>query len=225
MKTQVTESEYQIIGQQFGLLTVVEVKREYTKDRTRLFAYVDCACGTKGHRLLVQSLKVGHSKSCGCDRHGKPIHGDCDSVEYGVWRNIIDRCTNRRGGAWKDYGGRGITVCDKWRHDYPAFLRDVGRRPSPAHSIDRFPNNDGNYEPGNVRWATRAEQNRNMRNNKFLTINGETLCVVDWAKKIGMSAATLRYRLKCGMLPSDAIQPESLRQKGEDGRWIQMIQS
>jgi hypothetical protein len=76
---------------------------------------------------------------------------------------MITRCHNPNATRYKDWGGRGITVCEEWRNNYEAFLAHIGRKPSPRHSIDRFPNNSGNYEPGNVRWATPREQNLNQR--------------------------------------------------------------
>lgn len=82
---------------------------------------------------------------------------------YSTWRGMIRRCHDPRTSAFDGYGGRGIRVCDRWRHSFETFLSDVGPRPSPKHSIDRFPDNDGNYEPGNVRWATPKEQSNNRR--------------------------------------------------------------
>jgi hypothetical protein len=87
-------------------------------------------------------------------------HGMYDFPEYTAWSAIKQRCYNPKNPGFRRYGGRGITMCARWM-DFESFLADVGRRPSPAHSIDRFPNNDGNYEPGNVRWATVAEQHAN----------------------------------------------------------------
>jgi hypothetical protein len=90
-------------------------------------------------------------------------HGDAheESAEYKAWANMIQRCTNpRRSDDWPRYGGRGITFCEDWC-DYSAFLAHVGRKPSPQHSLDRYPNPDGNYEPGNVRWATAKQQSAN----------------------------------------------------------------
>ena len=96
-------------------------------------------------------------------RHGESgdfLAGRPKTVEYTLWRSMINRCYNTKVQNYHYYGGRGIMVCPRWRHDYLAFLADVGRRPAPGLSLDRI-NNDGNYEPGNVRWATRSQQARN----------------------------------------------------------------
>lgn len=106
---------------------------------------------------------------------------------------MVARCTNPRHVNFKAYGGRGITVCAEWR-DFGAFIAAMGSRPSPQHTLERI-NNNGHYEPGNVRWATRAEQSRNTRRTRLVAFNGETLCIQDWAQRLGIDHHTLRYRL------------------------------
>jgi len=126
-----------------------------------------------------------------------------DSPEYHVWYDMIRRCNNPRSPNYKYYGARGITVCDRWRNSFQAFIEDMGRRPTPKHQIDRR-NNDGNYEPDNCRWTTPKEQTRNSRRTRFLTIDGETLCLTDWAKRIGISVVALLHRLD-NLAPSEAV--------------------
>ena len=92
---------------------------------------------------------------------GSKLHGT--TPEYRAWGNMKDRCYNLHHPAYYLYGGRGVIVCEAWLNNYIQFLTDVGRRPSPNHSIDRYPNKTGNYEPGNVRWATKYEQTHNRR--------------------------------------------------------------
>lgn len=116
--------------------------------------------------------------------------------EYAAWEHIVQRCTNPKCKAWKNYGARGITICGEWRNSFEAFFARVGVRPSPKHSIDRYPDNDGNYEPGNVRWATIQEQSRNRRSNRLITFNGETKCLKDWARSFGVSYQSLQRRLR-----------------------------
>jgi hypothetical protein len=105
-----------------------------------------------------------------------------------------ERCTNT---AFKNYGGRGISVCQRWADSFEVFISDMGPRPSPKHSIDRI-DNDGNYEPGNCRWATNLEQARNRRTNRVITLDGESLCLVDWAKRTGVDHRTISERLRKG---------------------------
>lgn len=119
-------------------------------------------------------------------------------VEYAAWLSMKGRCENPRHAAYPQYGGVGITIAPRWRESFAAFLVDVGPRPSTGHSLDRFPNGAGNYEPGNVRWATRAEQIRNRSMTIWLTHEGETLCLTDWARRLGISNVALSKRLATG---------------------------
>lgn len=117
-------------------------------------------------------------------RGAKPKHRMCSTPEYRAWAGAIERCKRH-----ENYAGRGITVCAEWRNSFEAFYAHVGPRPSPAHSLDRFPDNDGNYEPGNVRWATRTQQNRNRR-----------VCtgLMELSEKTGVSVHALRMRSRRG---------------------------
>lgn len=115
------------------------------------------------------------------------------------------RCHNPNSEDYPNYGGRGIRVCERWRTDFAAFLADMGPRPSSRHSIDRFPNQDGNYEPGNCRWATAKEQQNNRRNNNFLTHAGLTLTITEWSLRTGLSRQTILHRLKRGQSVSRAL--------------------
>jgi hypothetical protein len=108
---------------------------------------------------------------------------------------MISRCYNPNVRNYSDYGGRGIQVCAAWRDDFLTFLTDVSTRPSPQHSLDRYPDVNGHYEPRNVRWATRTEQARNKRTSRLITFDGRTQCLCAWADQVGVSEATLRYRL------------------------------
>lgn len=116
---------------------------------------------------------------------------------------MMTRYTNPKVKEYPDYGGRGIKVCERW-HSFENFLTDMGERP-PGMSIDRHPNNDGNYEPGNCRWATRTQQARNKRNSRLLTVNGVTRCVAEWAEIMGVRDSVIRDRLRGGWSEEDAV--------------------
>lgn len=131
--------------------------------------------------------------------------------EYTVWSSMRDRCNRPANSNYHNYGGRGIKVCQRWGR-FRNFLADMGPRPSPEHEIDRI-DNDGDYEPDNCRWATRAEQARNMRTNRLLTVDGETLTVTDWAARVGVDANCIFRRLYDGRSPEEAIAPHTLERR------------
>jgi len=117
-----------------------------------------------------------------------------DTGERNIWQKIKDRCLNPRSRIFRYYGGRGIKLCARWRRSFETFLKDVGPRPSSKHTIERC-DNDGDYGPNNVRWATRREQSRNRRSNRPLTFMGRTMLLGDWARELGMNQPTLSKRL------------------------------
>ena len=128
-----------------------------------------CDCGSRCKKSRA-SLRKGKVKSCGCFRkerasQGLPgtRHGKTKSKEYRTWASMKTRCLNPRYSRYPDYGGRGIHICDRWLRSFESFMADVGPAPGLEYSLDRYPNNNGNYEPGNVRWATRSQQQRNKR--------------------------------------------------------------
>lgn len=106
------------------------------------------------------------------------------------------RCYNPNHIAYPKYGGAGIIVCIKWKRSFIAFIKDMGKRPSPEHSIDRYPNKYGNYEPANCRWATDEQQSRNKTNNRYYTFGNKTMIMEDWAKHFGVDQSTLWEHLK-----------------------------
>jgi len=154
-----------------------------------------CKCGEK-RTILKSSFVTGRSMSCGClqkeiARSRFTKHGEHGSRTYRCWDHMIQRCENRKNTRWVDYGGRGISVCERW-HDFRSFLTDMGECPS-DHSIDRI-NNDGNYEPGNCRWANIFQQSQNTRRNVFLELNGERKTISEWSRCSGLAEGVLRYR-------------------------------
>jgi hypothetical protein len=132
------------------------------------------------------------------DRRGiKNIHyvdGRSMLPEYSVWSSMIQRCTNPNDKAYKNYGGRGISVYKKWREDFGNFYKDMGLRPSQKHTIERI-NNDGDYEPSNCEWATREKQSINKRSNRLVTMGGETKTLQQWINESGIKYATVNKRL------------------------------
>ena len=137
------------------------------------------------------------SKTAKCDkrvRHGHARVGK-KTLPYTIWRGMIDRCTNKKNKRYVNYGGRGIKVCERWRV-FINFFEDMGE-PAAGLTIERIDNDKG-YEPGNCRWATRAEQNRNMTTSHFISFNGETKCLADWGRKLGLKPFTINWRLRNG---------------------------
>jgi hypothetical protein len=139
------------------------------------------------------------------DRLGRPVkHGMHSSPENLAWRHMKDRCYNPKSQRYSRYGARGITVCERWRQSFEAFYQDVGPRPSPEHSIERL-NNDGNYEPSNVVWAIRDQQNNNKSTSVFIEHSGERLTIAQWSKKLGISQKTLGERMKAGWTAEEIV--------------------
>lgn len=199
-----------LTGGQFGRWTVMKYVGHSRSKQSHFLC--KCSCGT--NRIVRgTSLKLGSRRggtvSCGCHlveimtTHGQTSRGRTQPRTYRIWANMLKRCRNHNSPDFSDYGGRGIKVCDRWS-DYSKFIEDVGECP-PQHSIDRFPDNDGNYEPGNVRWATLKQQARNKRNNRMLEYDGRSQCVAAWAEECGLRARTIVHRLAIGWSVTDAL--------------------
>ena len=187
-------------GEKYGRLTLlssfVEKQRRYWLCR--------CACG-KEKAVLQQALKNGNTKSCGClQKESRFVHGGYYLPEYQVWCGMKRRCYRLKAGDYKDYGGRGIRVCERWRNSFPNFLEDMGSRPSANYSLDRIDVN-GNYEPSNCRWASASEQNNNKRGNHLITFRGETLTETEWRKRLGFDVGIIRQRLARGWSAERAL--------------------
>jgi hypothetical protein len=154
------------------------------------------------------------SLSCGCWRDERAsekstIHGHCRpgarSPEFISWMGMLMRCTNPNDAGYPAYGGRGIVVCERWRESFENFLADMGPKPTPDHQIDRYPDNQGNYEPGNCRWATRSENQNNRDCNVRIEHDGRTMTIAEWSRETGTGWSTIRERLRRGWSASDAI--------------------
>lgn len=139
-----------------------------------------------------------------CNGKKRIIHGMSDSHEFRVWARIIRRCYDTNYMNYKYYGAREISVCPEWRNSFLQFLKDVGFRPTTNHEIERI-NNDGNYEPSNVRWATHKEQSRNKRTSVYLEFMGKRQCLAAWSEELLIPMGRLQYRVKKGWSAERAL--------------------
>lgn len=170
-----------------------------------------CECGNK-IEVRLSMVGRGTTRSCGClqrDRtasanmkHGESVRG-ARTTEYRSWKEMRQRCESSSNHAFKDYGGRGISVCDRWK-DYGNFIADMGRKPSPAHSIERVDNEKG-YGPNNCKWGTKTEQARNRRSNKMVDFNGESMSLAAAVERAGLPYARVSMRLRRGMSDQEAF--------------------
>lgn len=165
--------------------------------------YCECKCGI---RRIVDGyrLRKSVSRSCGC-ANGQEFHRQSHTPEYYLWKAMKRRTGSPNDSQYHNYGGRGITVCERWRKSFSNFLADMGPRPTPKHQLERV-NNEGPYAPTNCVWATRHEQCRNRRTNTPLTYKGETKTLLDWAQDLGMYRETLRDRIRRGWSVEQALE-------------------
>lgn len=175
-----------------------------------------CDCGNETF-VKAQGLKSGNTKSCGCLRaelsaERKITHGLRHTKEYQVHRSMLNRFYNPKCERYDRYGGRGIMVCESWKNSVAVFVSDIGMRPPGKHSIERI-NNDGNYEPGNCRWATKKEQSENTSRSVHITYKGETLTLSRWARRLNMNGTALAQRIKKWGLESAMTRPKRINRK------------
>lgn len=157
-----------------------------------------CDCGRR-KAIPYKALVCQQSKSCGCSRaNSNKKHGMARSPEFNIWKTIVQRCFNKRRKDYARYGGRGITMHPAWKSDFMAFYRHIGPRPGPRYSVDRWPDNNGSYVPGNVRWATPEEQGNNRRTNRIVRFNNQNKTVTEWARHFGLKPLTVFARLDAG---------------------------
>lgn len=201
-----------MIGSRFSRLVVVCPEAVGLKQPMRSWLAV-CDCGT--HKIVPEvHLRAGSTQSCGCLRnermkavlgtHGHARRGRNRSREYGAWSKMTQRCTNPDDHRWGYYGGRGIKVCEAWLASFEQFLADVGPKPTSKHSLGRL-DNDGDYEPGNVRWETPLQQARNRRDTVFVTVHGESKTLAEWAALFGVDYYVAYHRIKAGWTPEKAL--------------------
>ncbi len=167
-----------------------------------------CKCSCSKELEIIadgKHLKSGRTRSCGCLKiKSLTKHGMHKTKEYSSWQHMKDRCLNSKYRNYKYYGGRGITICNRWIESFQNFIDDMGKMPSGGYSIDRIDVN-GNYCPENCKWSTREEQDNNTRNSRFITYDGKTLTIAQWSRLNGISQMTISRRLRRGWSEIDSI--------------------
>lgn len=188
-----------MIGKKFGFLTVVGKSTNNGIGTYKTECVCDCG---KTHFANTSKLRDGRTKSCGCKRTKHGLYG---TPEYRIWGSMIQRCANHKNCNYKNYGAKGIKVCDSWLN-FSNFIKDMGERPTKKHSIDRI-NNDGDYTPENCEWRTTKQQRNNTSRNVFYTYKGETLTSRQWSERIGGSKNVFDQRVnKLGWSIESAIE-------------------
>jgi hypothetical protein len=201
-----------LTGQRFGRLIVIN--RTLLKNKVTWF-FCRCDCG-KEKNIRAYSLKCGDTISCGCFKN-EQVSKKCSTHRmskqriYSIWEGMINRCENPHNRNYKNYGKRGINVCDEW-HSFESFFAYMGHPPTPQHTIERI-NNYGNYEPGNCKWATRKEQGNNTRRSLFINFNGQHKTLSEWAELLDIKFKTLYSRLKLYGWPLERALTTPVRKK------------
>lgn len=217
-KTRMNHNFIDLTGERFGRLVAIDFETRLGKlgGRARVFWRCKCDCGSE-HFVCAEVLRRGEVRSCKCfqkedlSRRSK-THGARRTALYRIWTHILSRCRNQNVDQYPNYGGRGIKVCKEWEISFESFAAYVGERPTPRHSIDRYPDNDGDYEPGNVRWATSKEQGRNRRVSVMVEFGGNLVCLAEAVEQAGIPYSTVYCRIfKHGWPVSKALETPSRR--------------
>lgn len=207
----------QFIRKKFNRLTIIGVNhtkqllcKNGSKNGIKYYVDCECECGTK-KVLNIYNVISGHTKSCGCLQKEKQYeghfrHGLVTNKLYGTWCRIKNRCLNTKLKDYKNYGGRGITVCNEWKNDFiPFYNWAITNGYNDKLSIDRI-NNDGNYEPSNCRWATHKQQSNNRRSNKYFTYQNITKNYKEWCEYLDINYKTFYARLSRGRSIQEALE-------------------
>jgi hypothetical protein len=202
-----------LTGQRFGRLVVIEKAEDHISPSGYKFSQWLCLCDCGGEKtILASSLKRGNTCSCGC-LHKEAWHSviakheKCDSRLYRIWKGIKVRCNNKNSRAYKNYGLRGVAICNQWKEDFQAFYDwSMANGYSDELSIDRIDTN-GDYSPENCRWVTGRVQANNKRSSHYLTYNGKTMTMAEWARESGVPYRRLKDRIcKLGWSVEDALK-------------------
>lgn len=209
VKCMAGHNKLQLVGETFGRLTVLS-RAESQGMRT----FWNCRCDC-GNVLSVSGnlLKRGHTKSCGClaselFKTRSTTHGKSGTREFRIWSAMHTRCKNKNSTGYANYGGRGISVCERWA-SFDNFYSDMGESP-PNFSIERK-NTNGNYEPGNCIWADKTTQARNTRANRIIEFNGNSRCLIEWANDLEIDQSSLRERLANWTLEEALTTPKRMK--------------
>lgn len=204
-----------LAGYMFGFIKVNSATTQRSATGAVLW---DCTCTRCGSATLIATGNVRRTGSClpcaqGLASTKNKVHGHAGkkkSATYRVWSSMRERCLSEKHPAYKNYGGRGITVCAEWQ-SFEAFLFDMGEKPL-GHSLDRIDNDKG-YSRDNCRWASRKEQERNKRSNVLVTAHGRTQPLVAWTEQTGVPAQTIAYRIRHGWEPERAVSEPTAKSR------------
>lgn len=175
-----------------------------------------CQCG-KEKSVAQSDLRNGDAQSCGCLRQRlRTKHGGWKTPEYAAWTDMRGRCHNPNDRSYKNYGQRGITVCERWG-EFTNFQEDMGSRPTAKHTLERIDNNKG-YSPDNCKWATRSEQQNNRRNTLYFTLDNETKTLRDWCQQYNRQYMRVFLRLQSGY-PFEIALKAPIAKKGQRLQW------
>lgn len=184
-----------ITGQKFNKLTVISRVENIRSSATWL-----CKCDCGNEVVVVgNKLRSGHTKSCNCVQKEKAKfanykHGLHGEPEYKVWQGIKERCMNPNNISYKTYGALGIKMCDRWINNFELFYQDMGKRPTPKHSIDRIDVYKG-YSPDNCKWSTSLEQGKNTTRNVWVEYRGERKIIAEWCRIFNVKPGAIRYQM------------------------------
>jgi len=196
------------IGAKYGRLTVIALPDVKIDGRYQVVCRCDCG---KEHVAVEKNVRTGNTRSCGClksdGKHGHAKHFGLRSREHKAWTAMRFRCSSPKSINYKNYGGRGIKVCDRWE-SFEKFLEDMGECPT-GMTLERI-DNDLDYGPSNCRWATMKEQAKNRRTNVFIEHDGRRMILNDWAKELGMHPSSITLRMRKG-LPTAAVLAPKVR--------------
>lgn len=206
------------VGKKFGRLTVLGLDKSHTTTGRRVLTICDCG---KSVSVCFKMLRTGNTRSCGClrrdlvaDKNKK--HNLSNTPEYAAWKSMRGRCLVKSDGRYHKYGVKGIGIDPRW-DDFETFLKDVGPKPGPEYSLDRYPNRNGNYEPGNTRWATASEQARNRDSSTTVVFDGEYYQSADLEDDCGLPRGTIKRRTDNGWSVEDAVRTPAVVGRNQYG--------